>query len=220
MVRQARPALKPYRAVQPKKGTVPHVAPSLAHPALSSEVRIGAKLRHARLRRELSLKELAEKVGCSVSALSKIEGQKANPSINMLHKICSALDTNLAELFSTEDGPTVVTRSAERPRIETDQVRRGTGILLERLVPYSTGYLLQGNVHVIEPGGGSEQGLIHEGEEVGYVIEGQLELVVDGNTYLAAAGDSFFFRSNLPHSYRNPGETVTRVVWVNTPPTF
>lgn len=185
-----------------------------------SQMRIGAKIRHARLLRELSLKDLAEKVGCSVSALSKIESQKANPSITMLHRICSALDSNLASLFSGDEDVAVVTRAEDRPVITTDQLRRGTGILLERLVPYSTGYLLQGNVHIIEPGGGSDVGLQHEGEELGYVIEGVLELIVDGTTYLANAGDSFFFHSNLPHSYRNPGETVARVVWVNTPPTF
>jgi mannose-6-phosphate isomerase-like protein (cupin superfamily) len=33
-------------------------------------------------------------------------------------------------------------------------------------------------------------------------------------------GDSFYFSSSVPHSYRNPGKTVTRVLWINTPPTF
>jgi transcriptional regulator with XRE-family HTH domain len=187
---------------------------------LTGQVRIGAKIRHARLVRELNLKELAEKVGCSVSALSKIEGHKANPSITMLHRICAALDCNLAALFSADEQIAVVAQAGERPVIKTDQLRRGRGVVLERLVPYSPGYLLQGNIHVIEPGGGSEHTLQHEGEELGYVVEGELELVVDGTTYLAKAGASFFFRSDLPHSYRNPGKEVTRVVWVNTPPTF
>lgn len=183
-------------------------------------MRIGAKLKHARLMRELSLKELADKVGCSVSALSKIENQKANPSITMLHRICSALDSNMAALFSGEESISVVTKAADRPIITTDQLRRGAGLRLERLIPYSAGYLLQGNIHIIEPGGGSEDDLQHEGEEMGYVIEGTLELIVDGVKFTAQAGDSFFFRSDLPHSYRNPGAVTTRVVWVNTPPTF
>lgn len=34
------------------------------------------------------------------------------------------------------------------------------------------------------------------------------------------AGDSFYFPSNLPHAYRDPGKTRLRVVWINTPPTF
>ena len=39
-------------------------------------------------------------------------------------------------------------------------------------------------------------------------------------THHLKAGDSFFFRSELPHSYRNPGDIEARVLWVNTPPTF
>ncbi len=219
MTRQRRPAVRSAASAARTAGPSTPAA-SLKSAGLPGDVRIGGKIRHARLLRELSLKELAEKVGCSVSALSKIEGQKANPSITMLHRICAALDTNLSELFSGDDEVAIVTKASDRPMIETDQLRRGTGILLERLVPYSTGYLLQGNVHIIEPGGGSEDGLVHEGEEMGYVIEGQVELTVEGVTYLAEAGDSFFFRSNLAHSYRNPGDTVSRVIWVNTPPTF
>lgn len=185
-----------------------------------SQMRIGAKIRHARLVRELSLKELAAKVGCSISALSKIESQKANPSITMLHRICSALESNLASLFAGQEDLAAVTVAADRPVITTDKLRKGPGITLERLVPYTTGHLLQGDVHVIEAGGGSDHDLSHEGEELGFVLEGQLELVVDRVVHFAAAGDSFFFQSHLRHSYRNPGSTVTRVLWVNTPPTF
>jgi transcriptional regulator with XRE-family HTH domain len=193
------------------------------HPSADAAptIRIGAKVRHARLLRGLSLRQLADKVGCSVSTLSKIECQKANPSITMLHRICSALETNMAGLFNSDEDFSVVTRAQDRPVIQTDQVRRGEGIRLERLVPYSASSLLQGNIHVIQPGGGSDHGLQHEGEELGYVIEGRLELVVDGVTYLAETGDSFFFRSDLPHSYRNASDTVpARIIWINTPPTF
>jgi transcriptional regulator with XRE-family HTH domain len=182
--------------------------------------RVGARIRHARLMRGLRLSDLAGRVGCSVSALSKIEGQKANPSITMLHRICSALNTNMAALFSGSDSVAVVTRSGERPVLLTDQVRRGEGVLLESLIPHGEGGLLQGNIHVIEPGCGSEHPLQHAGEEMGYIIEGELELTVDGTTYLASAGDSFFFRSDLSHSFHNPSDGVTRVIWINTPPTF
>jgi quercetin dioxygenase-like cupin family protein len=73
---------------------------------------------------------------------------------------------------------------------------------------------------VVEPGGGSEGAIEHQGEDVGYVLEGEFELIVAGKTYKLQQGDSFFFRSNLPHGYRNPGRKQTRVVWVNTPSTF
>jgi uncharacterized cupin superfamily protein len=60
----------------------------------------------------------------------------------------------------------------------------------------------------------------HEGDEVGYVLEGRLELSIDDKLHALGPGDSFAFPSNLAHTYRNPGTEVTRVIWVNTPPTF
>ncbi|MCB5362405.1 cupin domain-containing protein [Pusillimonas sp. CC-YST705] len=186
-----------------------------------SETLVGSRIRHARISRGLTLQQLAALVDCSTSLLSKVENRKANPSIPMLHKICRALGTNIALLFaSAEDRDTVVLRANERPVLATDQMHNGIGITLERLIPALPGNLLQGHIHIVQPGGYNDGTLEHEGEEVGYVLEGTLEIVVNGKKYLVEAGDSFFFHSDLPHSYRNPGDCVTRIVWINTPPTF
>jgi quercetin dioxygenase-like cupin family protein len=71
---------------------------------------------------------------------------------------------------------------------------------------------------VVPPGGGSSGALRHAGEETGYVLEGMIELTVDGERATLCAGSSFFFRSLLPHSYRNIGPSSARILWVNTPP--
>ena len=94
----------------------------------------------------------------------------------------------------------------------------GGHALLERLIPYEKGRQLNANLHVVPPGGGSAGTLRHIGEEVGFVIEGYLEITVDGKTHLLGPGGSFFFQSELPHSYRNIGTTIARIVWVNSPP--
>jgi quercetin dioxygenase-like cupin family protein len=87
-------------------------------------------------------------------------------------------------------------------------------------VPPRRGQLIQGDIHVIEPEAESLERISHAGEEIGYVIEGQFELRVGDETYLLSAGSTFYFSSEVPHAYRNPGQTVTRVFWINTPPTF
>jgi transcriptional regulator with XRE-family HTH domain len=183
--------------------------------------RIGIRIKHTRMTRGLTLRDLATKVGCSVSALSKIENRKANPSITMLHRICSSLGTNMASLFAEdENNGHVVTRAEKRPLIPADPLHDSPGTQRERLAPCTPGNLLQGCVFIIEPGGHSKETMQHQGEELGYIVEGVLELSVDNQTYHAEAGDSFFFRSDQPHSYRNPGDTSTRVIWVSTPPSF
>ncbi|MCY1246279.1 HTH-type transcriptional regulator PuuR [compost metagenome] len=82
------------------------------------------------------------------------------------------------------------------------------------------GGLLQANIHVVWPGGSSDGQIEHQGEEVGYVIEGQLELMLGDDVYLIGPGDAFTFSSQVPHGYRNAGDVVAKILWVNSPATF
>jgi len=186
-----------------------------------SRLAIGTRLRHARLTRGSRLKEVADAAGCSESLVSKIENNKLQPSLQTLHKLCSVLKIGLGELFSpqNEDDP-VVTREGRRTVVEMDALRRGDGILMERVIPYAKGHLLQSNIHIVAPGGSSFGLISHEGEEVGYLIAGEIELFVGDKAYQLAAGDTFCFRSEIGHGYRNRGTTEARILFVNTPPTF
>ena len=93
-------------------------------------------------------------------------------------------------------------------------------IELEALIPGRRGNLLSGYINDIEPGSGSEGVITHEGEEFGYVLDGELELTVDKKKYQLRPGDSFYFRSERPHSYINNRKKLARILWLNTPPTF
>lgn len=179
----------------------------------------GARIKHARLAKGLRQQSLADLAGCSKSMLSKIEGDSVVPSLPTLQRIAHALEIDLATLFTgaSTDGD-LVSRPGSRPVLNVDPLRNGEGIHYERLVPFGKGVLLEANIHIIQPGGGREDTIQHHGEELGIVLEGQLELTIAGRIYLARAQDSFFFSSVLGHSYRNPGPGVTRVIWVNTPP--
>ena len=156
-----------------------------------------------------------------MSVISKVENGKATPSLTLLHRLVNVLGINIGALFeSQEQESAAVMRAGTRPVIAIERDGRGAGVALERLVPYGDGHLLQGNIHIVAPGCGSDGRMEHEGEEVGYVLEGELTLTLDGQTYALRAGDSFVFRSNRLHGYRNPGKTPTRILWINTPPTF
>lgn len=187
----------------------------------SAAARLGTRLKLTRQTRGMTLKALAEAAGCSESLLSKVENGKASPSLPMLHKLVEVLETNIGWMFEEVDGEEgIVFRAGARPIIALDPLRRGEGISLERVIPYSAGHLLQCNIHHIEEGGSSAGPIQHSGEEVGYVLAGSIELIVDGRSFRLAAGDSFVFRSELPHHYRNIGKERASIFWVNTPPTF
>ena len=185
------------------------------------QVAIGPRLRHARLVKGLLIKELAARVGVSISLISKYENDKLLPPLTVLHSLVSALETNIGAMFEPNwIGAEYVSRVGNRPRISAAGDGESAGVTLERLVAHGQGHLLQGNIHIVAPGGGSMGPMRHDGDEMGYVLEGRLELSIDATTYELGPGDSFSFPSNLAHTYRNPGADLTRILWVNTPPTF
>jgi transcriptional regulator with XRE-family HTH domain len=182
---------------------------------------IGHRLRHSRQLKRLRLKDVAHAIGCSESMLSKIECGKARPSLEMLHKMATAVDTSIGALFNgPATGDLVVYSRGQRQTINIGAVDDDQAVRLEQLVPYASDRVLGGNLHVVKPGASNGGAIKHEGEEVGFVISGSLELTVSDETVVLNAGDSFFFRSQLPHSYRNSGTEIASVVWINSPPTF
>ena len=182
---------------------------------------IGARLKHARLLNQLRLKDVAEKAGCSESMLSKIENERAVPSLTTLHRLCKSLNLSVSSLFNSETvEPWTIMRPDQRRTIGHAKAAGSEGVLAEVLIPSAEGRLLEGFLVVIEPGGHTNGTLQHNGEEVGFVVEGQLELTINDGVHLLQSGDSFYFPSDLPHAYRNVGKTRMRAVWINTPPTF
>ena len=182
---------------------------------------LGARIRHVRRAKKLRLKDVALGVGCSESLLSKIECDKATPSLRTLHRIVTVLDTSIASMFSNpKETEVTLYQDGQRPVVVIDEPERASAIRLERLTPHAEDQALEGNIHVVAPGATNGGEIKHVGEEVGFVLDGEFELTVGSKTYRLKAGASFFFRSELPHSYRNTGTETARVLWVNSPPTF
>ena len=57
------------------------------------------KLKLARVEKELSQAELAEKVGVTRQTIGLIEAGGSNPTLNLCIAICKALDKTLDQLF-------------------------------------------------------------------------------------------------------------------------
>jgi transcriptional regulator with XRE-family HTH domain len=178
--------------------------------------RVGVRVRHFRLANRLRLKDLASASGCSESLLSRIENDMTAPSLATLHRVATALGVSTVALFENHaPSSLVIYRANERLTIG-----RVPGEKAEVLVPYAEDRRLEGMITILLPGSEYNGPFRHEGEEVGYVLEGKIELIVGDSVNILKAGDSFFFFSDIPHRYRAAGDAVCRVVWVNTPPTF
>ena len=197
-----------------------HVNEAASQDELSA---LGLKLRHARTMRGMRLADLATVSGCSESLLSKIENGKTTPSLNTLHSLAKGLGLTIAKLLSDDAAPKgIVMREGQRPVLS----RMGLGgygvdgVETELLIPFGAESALQATLLHVQPGARSDGLRQHEGDEVGYVVSGQITLTVEGDRYFLKTGDAFFFPSMRPHGIENPGNSPAVIIWVNTPPTL
>ena len=184
----------------------------------------GSKLRHARLMRGYTLKQLAARVNCSESMISKLENSRLSPSLGMLHRIADELGTTASDLLVQEDSGT------SRDKITLFPPQRLTGpsaeelnsevkVWFDRILPLDRSGLLQANILHLAPGGEQPRYLAHEGEELLFVLAGTVDIIIEDQIYSVAEGGAIYFPSTLEHRYRNSGTDTARAFWVNTPPT-
>jgi DNA-binding transcriptional MerR regulator/quercetin dioxygenase-like cupin family protein len=179
---------------------------------------VGARLRHARTKRGMTLRVAAELAGVSASYLSLVERGLAEPSVAMLQRVASAYGGTLLEFFgAVASGPSgqKLVRSGERRRL-----RGFDRVEIEDLVVFPAA-VMEVNIFTIAPGGGSGGNYAHDGEESVFVLDGELDIWLDdAEHYHIEKGDTLYFPSTQRHRWANPGVEPARVLWVNTPPTF
>jgi DNA-binding transcriptional MerR regulator/quercetin dioxygenase-like cupin family protein len=185
-------------------------------PAGVPEQPLGEKLRAARHRRGLSLRDASRLAGLSVSHLSAIECGTRNASLAGLQRLAVALGIGVSDLFG--DGqrpPRRLVRAGQRPVLDTGDRR-------VRVESLSVGaQLLEPHIYLAEPGGGSQGSYHHDGEETVYVLEGEVEFWLNEvERHTVRAGDCLTFPSSLAHRWQNRGTGRLAMLWVNTPITF
>ena len=181
------------------------------------DLAVGRRIRDLRHGRKLSLETVAAKTKLSVGFLSQIERGLSSPSLRVLATLADVLGVGIAGLFGARpsDGSSegVVTRAPQRAELKLWR----SGISKQLLSPGgSDGRLNLFLVHM-EPGGSTGDELYtHDGEEAGLVLEGEMRLTVDAETWTLKTGDSFRFTSRRPHRFSNPADDARAVVlWVN-----
>ena len=174
---------------------------------------IGLHLRQLRVKRGLSLADVANEVGISVGFLSALERSHMGASVGTLRKLARFYRTNILEFFDRSESNSRVVRPRQRKLLQA-----GPGVCMELLAWGNT--VMEPHLFRIAPNCGSGESYTHEGEEFLYVLRGELHIALQDEEYRLKPGDSFYFESATPHRWKNPGKNQTWVLWVNTPPTF
>ena len=196
---------------------------------------VGARLRSARERKNLTLRELARRLELSPSLLSQIENGRIRPSVRALWMVVSELDIPLDEVFDPavaarvsagrlpasrqpdgaapmrlpDDGRVLLPE--QRPVVELER-----GVRWERLTAWSDPDV-EFIYAVYKAGSASSPAtslLRHSGREFGIVLSGQLGVTVGFDEYLLGPGHSISFESAIPHRLHNDGDEDVTAIWV------
>lgn len=178
---------------------------------------IGARLLALRQLKSLSQRELAKRAGVTNSAISMIETNRVSPSISSLEKILAAMAISLSEFFSPQTSDTldyqVVYKNRDLLDISYDDVEKllvGKYFLKERAMSMTVQ-----TYPIARESSFNESSQV--GEKAGYLVKGEMALILKGKEYALVAGDSFYFESHLAHRLINKGQSEAILLSVSSP---
>lgn len=179
---------------------------------------IGSRLKLVRQIFNLTQRELARRAGVTNGSISLIEQNRVSPSISSLKKILDGIPLSLADFFTLNFSATdevfftadELTEIAHQPNISMRLVGR-------KAKGRSMGMLRE----VYQPGADTGDAMLrHHGEECGIIISGCVTITVGMQEKTLNPGDAYYFSSDIPHRFRNPGDEPCVVISANSPPTF
>lgn len=175
-------------------------------------VAIGNRIRDLRRERELTLTTLSEMTGLSASMLSLVERGKTSASIGTLIVISSALGVQMSEFLADQ----AVKPHGNLVRLSDQQVYDTVQGVRRRILSEDPERGIEIAINIYQPDtGNSPTPVRHAGYEYGFLIEGELNVEIDGAEYLLQAGDLISYQSTLPHRLWNNGQENARTMWIN-----
>lgn len=178
-------------------------------------VNVANRLRLVRETAGISQRELARRVGVSNGTISQIEKGNSDPSVGLLKQILDGLQLSIADFFEERIQP--------RQKVfftQDEFVDVGSGnVNFFQMGPSTAGRQIQFLKEIYQVGASTgHKSLIHEGEEAGFILKGQLEVTVGDQRRILSAGEGYYFNSTTPHSFRNIANEPCELISACTPP--
>lgn len=169
---------------------------------------IGEKIRTLRLRKKMGLVELGKHTGLSAALLSKLERGKLFPTLPTLLRIALVFSVGLEYFFREERKNTVaIVRKSERQRFPDKPAANDISYFFESLDFPATEKKINSYYADFQPIAADKAHIhYHPGIELLYVISGELTLKIGNEEHQLQDGDSIYFDSSVPHSYRRSGK--------------
>lgn len=186
----------------------------LARKREKSELALGERIKARRKELGLTLQQLATRSGLSAPFISQAERDLTIPSLVSLLALADGLEVDVRDFMRIPDDGNVVHRGSKPRRIVVDSpvqyfdlssqvANRQLDVILMRIPP--------GHVFPIDQ---------RNGEDVLYLLEGELHATAGRTKTVLKAGDSMHFDSRLPHSARNKSDREAVLLYIGTPSVF
>ena len=176
---------------------------------------IGSKIKEIRILNGLTQEELADRSELSKGFISQLENDLTSPSISTLEDILQVLGMSINEFFSMEDTKAQVV-FGEKDFFEKldDQLKNKT----EWIIPNAQKNIMEPIRLTLEAGGETYPDNPHEGEEFGYVLKGEITIVIGKEKHKAKTGEAFYYTPDKKHYIIS--KKGAEILWVSTPPSF
>lgn len=178
-------------------------------------VELGDKLRQCRKDANLTMQYVAENARLTKGFISQVERGITLPSLSSLRSIASVLGRPLSEFLDQPAGSSGPTRQTERVNYS---IGEGT-VSYERLSTNFPGSVVR-SVIVHEPPGYRNPPISHEGEELFYILKGEISIEVEGELTILREGDSMHIDSSRTHATWNHTNETASFMWTGTMDVF
>lgn len=175
---------------------------------------LGIKIKERRTLLMLTQEELANRCELTKGYISQLENNKVSPSMETLEIILEVLGTNFSDFFYEEKKQEIIFTAEEQ------YVKQFEGYRQTWLVPTSQEHTMEPILVEIEPNSETFNDYPHNGEEFGYVIEGEIVVVYGTQRRICRQGESFYMTTKSTHYIENKSERTAKLVWVSCPPNF
>lgn len=184
-------------------------------PPLLGKLNLGGRLKNLRNLRDMNQKQLARHVGVTPSTISQIEGNLIYPSLPALVKMAETLSVEVSTFFGEMDRPEpALVHTGEGERISLTHLPQGR-IRAWRLLPVQPPYKSELFRLEVPRGQVCEDHFFrHKGEEIGCLINGAMEMTIDGRTHRLPNGSVIHLTREVPTSWKNTGETTAVLLWL------
>lgn len=179
-------------------------------------MQLGKKIRDLRLRRGMTVQQLAEATGLSKGFISQVENSRTSPSLATLQDLARSLETSVAYLVVEEAQAPHVVRCGERPSLQIGGNASRVEVLSAQ--PRRNLELIQVELTVGELA--ADKRHYHHGEEVVLCTAGRVRVICGEHVLLLEEGDSCHFDARVPHAVENAGEQTAKVLIAMTPAAF